>query len=154
MTTMSLDKIEEFRENLRKFERELNIQNTSSCCCGVTVAQCHTLLDLQKKDNISLNQLTENLSLDKSTTSRTVESLVKRGLVRREIPEKNRRTTIISLTKQGIDVCNQINNGNNEYYNEVLSSIQTQELEIFLKSFKTIVKKMYEINREEISCQK
>ena len=151
---MSLDKIEEFRENLRKFERELNIQNTSSCCCGVTVAQCHTLLDLQKKDNISLNQLTENLSLDKSTTSRTVESLVKRGLVRREIPEKNRRTTIISLTKQGIDVCNQINNGNNEYYNEVLSSIQTQELEIFLKSFKTIVKKMYEINREEISCQK
>ncbi len=145
--------IRKFRENLRIFERELNIQNNSGCCCGVTLAQCHSLMELSKKDNITLNELSKILCLDKSTVSRTVESLVKAKLVCRTIPEENRRTTNISLTEQGKEVCRQINEGNNEYYKTIFNFLEKEELTIFLKSFETIVGRMHKLNNESDKCE-
>ncbi len=147
---MDSDTIRKFREDLRVFERELNIQNNSSCCCGVTLTQCHTLMELSKKDNITLNQLSEKLALDKSTVSRTVESLVKNVLVSRKIPIENRRTTNISLTKKGRNVCEQINDGNDAYYDKLLNILPKTELEIFLKSFETIAFNMEKINKTNV----
>jgi len=150
---MNTNTIKKFRENLRIFERELDIQNTSGCCCDVTISQCHALMELSKNGNITLNELSEKLSLDKSTVSRTIESLVKSKLVNRTIPDNNRRTTNLSLTKQGSDVCDQINDGNNDYYQKALCSVPSEELTIFLKSFETIVYKMKKLNKTGEKCE-
>jgi DNA-binding MarR family transcriptional regulator len=68
--------IEQFRQILRDFGREINLQNSASCCRGISVAQCHTLLEIEKHREISVTDLARNLSLDKSTVSRTVDGLV------------------------------------------------------------------------------
>lgn len=134
--------VQKFRSLLRIFERELGIQNQSSCCCGVTITQCHTLMELDNKDGITLNELAERLNLDKSTVSRTVDSLVRSGLIIRTIPDENRRTTILTLSKEGINVCKTINSGNNFYYRQVLAGVPENLRESFIKGFEALAYSM------------
>lgn len=150
---LTTENIIDFREHLRHFEREIEVQNSSNCYYGVTLTQCHTLMELYKHDNISLKELSERLFLDKSTLSRIIEGLVNLGLVDREIPKNNRRTILIKLTKQGISICEKVNTDNNLYFQKILNSLSEVQLQIFLDSFKTIVFKMIEINNEnKTSC--
>ena len=102
--------LRKFREILRLFDRELFFQNVSSCCGGVTLAQCHTLLEIENNEKITVTELAGNLLLDKSTTSRTVEGLVRSGFVERNIPSDNRRITTLNLTVTGKDTCDDIKN--------------------------------------------
>lgn len=71
------------------------------CCYDISVRQCDALNALVDKGPISLNQLAAELFLDKSTTSRVVDGLEKRGYaVRRENPE-SRRSILIDATPEG-----------------------------------------------------
>lgn len=140
------NQIANFRRILRLFERELSIQNQSSCCCGVTITQCHTLMELDKNDHNTLNELASKLHLDSSTVSRNVENLVKNGLLYRTIPPDNRRITIISLTQKGKSICKTINRDNNKYYQEVLKAIPADKLDNFLDNFESLAKEMLQMN--------
>lgn len=94
--------IKEFRKSLRKLQRKLAEQlNGDSVCCGVTIAQCHVLLSIEEKGHTTITELATDLELDKSTLSRTIESLVGMGLVNRETNADNRRSQHIRLTKGG-----------------------------------------------------
>nr|NQU89587.1 MarR family transcriptional regulator [Bacteroidota bacterium] len=135
-----------FRRILRNFERELNVQNQSGCCCGITITQCHTLMELDIEDNITLNELAARIHLDKSTVSRTVESLVNKGLIERTIPKSNRRTTLITLTMEGKEVCNSINSGNDIYFGEVLFALPVDLRSAFYEGFEAVVNAMTKLN--------
>lgn len=139
--------IKEFREILRVFERELDHQNNSSCCCGVTLSQCHVLMELSKTNKISLKQLAKQLVVDKSAASRTVEQLVSKQMVSRSIPREDRRTTMLGLTRTGTQVCRQINEGNDDYYHKALGAIPAGDLPVFLRSFEVLSSRMGEMNR-------
>ena len=145
---MDISVIRKFRENIRHIERELSIQINDTCCEGVTLAQCHTLLEVYLHNSINLNELSEKLYLDKSTVSRTVDSLVKNGTVNRVIPEENRRKVTISLTNRGNSICRQINRDSDAYFDTIIESIPAGDLPVFLRSFEIMVKKMIEINQD------
>jgi len=134
--------VREFRNILRKFERVIDTQNQSACCCNVTVPQCHLLMELDRSDDTTLNELSARLGLDKSSVSRTVESLVNKGMVDRIIPKDNRRTTRIRLTKQGKDTCRTINRDNDKYFKKVLASIPVIYKEGFLIGFRALAETM------------
>lgn len=150
---MDLALVRSFRQNIRHIERELNVQGNSTCCEGVTLSQCHTLLELQMHKSISLNELSDELYLDKSTVSRTVNSLVKKGTVNRDVPEENRRKVTISLTKKGTDICKRINEESDAFFWDIIQAIPAEDLPVFLKSFETMVKKMIKLNQiKEPTC--
>ena len=134
--------IKKFRQTLRKFEREIFIQNSESCCNGITMAQCHTLLEIENKNPVSVTELACCQLLDKSTISRTVDGLVNTGLVKREIPAENRRMALLSLTKNGLKTCSDINTKNNQYIAENLSVLTDEEQNEFLRLFEKITEKM------------
>ncbi|MCK9422348.1 MAG: MarR family transcriptional regulator [Bacteroidales bacterium] len=138
--------VSEFRRILRSFERELNFQNQSSCCCGVTLTQCHALMELETTESITMNELAKKLHLDKSTVSRTVDNLFQSNLIDREIPTSNRRTTRIKLDKNGRSVCKTINEGNNEYYKQALRAISPEKLADFLSAFEQLTNGMMKLN--------
>ena len=62
--------IKKFRKSLRVFEREAEIQNNECCNMGVSLSQCHLLMDIETKTNSSVTELSEIQNLDKSTISR------------------------------------------------------------------------------------
>ena len=144
---MDISTVHKFRENIRHIERELNIQNSSNCCAGVTLAQCHTLLELFYHKSINLSELSEKLYLDKSTVSRTIDNLVNNGMVDRSIPKENRRKIILSLTEKGTGICKQINRDSDTFFRTIIESLPPEDLPIFLRSFEIFVKKMIQSNQ-------
>ena len=76
--------IRDFRTNLRVLEREVELSMTSEAgCCGVTFAQCHLLLEVERRGQTSVTELAGALELDKSTLSRTVDAACRAGLIDR-----------------------------------------------------------------------
>jgi hypothetical protein len=77
--------IGQFRAKLREIERAVWIQTKSEAlCCGVTMAQCHAIMEIGEAGELNLKDLSARLGLDNSTLSRTVESLVQDGLADRK----------------------------------------------------------------------
>jgi DNA-binding MarR family transcriptional regulator len=140
--SMKKTDIQKFREILRVFDQELFLQNNASCCNGISLAQCHTLLEIEKNNEISVSDLARNLSLDKSTVSRTVDGLVNINMVDRVIPKENRRLALINLTSSGMQVCSNINYTNDSYIREVLNDFTVEEREEFLSLFKKLASNM------------
>ncbi len=56
---------------------------------------------LNTNDSVSLKELAADLNLTPATTSTTVNSMVKQGLLCRVVDENDRRAVNISLTKSG-----------------------------------------------------
>ena len=149
---MNKKKLARFREILRAFDRELFLQNNASCCNGITLTQCHTLLEIENKEVITITDLANNLSLDKSTVSRTVDGLVNIGLVDRTIPKNNRRTTELCLTDLGKKTCDAINYTNNQYILNVLADFTDQEKTKLVRLFDKVTQNMIRL-RETIDSK-
>jgi len=144
--------IQNFRENIRIFDREMFFQNNASCCNGISLAQCHTLLEIEKNTEISISELAKNMSLDKSTVSRTVDGLVNISLVDRIIPKENRRKALLNLTKNGKQVCKTINYTNDTYIENVLKDFTANEREEFLRLFKKLTSNMADERQVNCGC--
>ena len=155
MNTIDNKSVKHFRELLRRFERELFMQKNDCCCNGITLAQCHTLLEIDSKEKESLTELSKTLGLDKSTVCRTVDGLVNIGLLDRTIPTENRRMSTIQLTELGKTVCNSINTENDQYFGELLQILSESEQAYFVTILNKIVLQMKELRtQEEKSCCK
>ncbi len=141
--------VNRFRHALRKFEREQEFLQRSNCCKGLTLAQCHTLLEIGNLHQPSLMQLAESLKLDKSTVSRSVDGLTNLDLVDRYVPHEDRRSLLLSLTKKGRETFDDINHENNTYFIEVLSVIPVKEREDFIKTFELMADTMIIKNRNQ-----
>jgi DNA-binding MarR family transcriptional regulator len=150
---MDLELIRHLRQVLRHFDREIHFQDIQSCCNGVSFAQCHTLLEIEKNVNISISELANNMSLDKSTTSRTVDGLVNIGLVDRIIPKDNRRMATISLTEQGRITCNNINLFNDKYINGAIENFTDTEIKQFVFLFEKLTKNLANMRNMVKSCK-
>jgi DNA-binding MarR family transcriptional regulator len=61
---------------------------------------------INSKKNCNMTDIIENLNLAPNTATRQVDSLVKLGLVRRDVGSTDRRKVFLSLTKDGIRVNN------------------------------------------------
>lgn len=68
---------------------------------GLNASQCHALIELAARGEMSGAQLAQALVLDKSTTSRTLAPLLRRRLVRSGVATDDRRTRRYSLTATG-----------------------------------------------------
>jgi len=99
---MRASEIRAFRDLARRFHRQTGgLLPDRPCCGGVTLAQCHVLLQLQEMGGATLQALADALRLDKSTTSRTVHALVARGLVRRTTSAADRRCLLLAVSPAG-----------------------------------------------------
>jgi DNA-binding MarR family transcriptional regulator len=79
------------------------------CCHDISVTQCHALETLVEQGPLRLGELSGRLFLDKSTTSRVVRALVKKGYVEQHEDASDRRATALSATRAGRTLCARIN---------------------------------------------
>jgi DNA-binding MarR family transcriptional regulator len=138
---VEINKIRAFRKILRRFEHQIDNQ-AALCCFEVTLAQCHTLLELEAAQKTTIGELAKWLELDKSTLSRTVEGLVKRGLVERKVDPDDRRYSNLNLTKSGQETCNEINQMNDAYFSAVFGEIPESEHETIFQALTHLTEAM------------
>lgn len=112
------------RESLRVLVRELGVLDRGDAlCCGVTVSQSYTIVEIGRAGTVSVNLLSEILGVDKSTVSRSVDKLVTNGILVREIDSKDRRSISLSLSSKGHSVFDEIEKRATEYFDEVVARI-------------------------------
>lgn len=71
------------------------------CCHDVSVTQCYALHSLARGGSMTLGSLAADLMLDKSTASRVVEALERKGYVRRGPHPEDARAVRIDITAKG-----------------------------------------------------
>jgi DNA-binding MarR family transcriptional regulator len=119
------NQIRNFRKTLRQFERQLGFQK-EKCIIGNTLSKCHTLLEIEELKEATTGRIARNLGLEKSNLSRTINSLVKQGLVKRETNTKDRRYILLTLTEKGVSACETINSNSDEFFQRVFSKIPVE----------------------------
>ena len=80
------------------------------CCHDISVTQCYALETLVEHGSMRLSTLAERLFLDKSTTSRVVTTLVKKGYVEQGPDAQDGRAIALSATRKGRNLCARISN--------------------------------------------
>ena len=71
------------------------------CCYDVSVTQCYAIEALLRRGPSGLNDLAAELYLDKSTTSRVVATLERKGYVTRTRHPEDGRAVVLSVTGPG-----------------------------------------------------
>lgn len=132
-----------FREQIRVLERKLGLLKKNGNFRGdgvpLTLTQCHSLVEIGRAKSISLKELAKILVLDMSTTSRTVDVLVRKKYVKRVASKEDRRSICISLTEDGNNVFNEIETENNQYFAEVFELIPSAKKQQVLESLDAIL---------------
>jgi DNA-binding MarR family transcriptional regulator len=137
---MNVDVIRSFREKLRRLEREIGWQLKSDTeCCGVTLAQCHIIVEIGNKGETSVVDLSSALGLDTSTLSRHINGMVNVGLADRILNPKDRRYVSITLTPQGRKVYESIEDICNAKYAKLFQLIPDEKHELVLEGFNLLV---------------
>jgi len=123
------------RETVRILERKLGVLgDTQMSCCGVTMTQCHALVEIGRVGSISLNELADLLNLENSTMSRTVNNLVNSDIAKRDTDPHDRRYVTIALTENGTEIFKGIEDRMDTYFDDVLNKIPTEKKEQVIES--------------------
>ncbi|MBC2581063.1 MarR family winged helix-turn-helix transcriptional regulator [Clostridium sp. DJ247] len=124
-----------FRSLNNKFKKTIEKEVSEY---GITMPQVMLLHVLYHKPGITLNELSKELSLSKSTVSGIVDRLGKSGYVIREIPENNRRIVKISLSNNAIEKAYIIKDIKTKYICQMLQQLDIKEVENMINELKKL----------------
>jgi len=116
------------------------------CCCrdeafceGVTFHQFMILDAVAGKKELQMADLHKLLSVEKSTTTRLVNPLIKKGLLRRVQAQHDLRAVKLVLTRQGNDTHTKVLACLTEFYQRVLGNIPAKKRSDVLESVKIFI---------------
>lgn len=84
--------------------------------------------------------------MEKSSLTRMVDDLEKKGIVFRKTDPDDRRKVLVSLTEKGFDYYNCLNRITAEMADEILQFVDDKDVEDYLHSLETMVKLMRKID--------
>ncbi len=135
--------IRDFRANLRVLEREVELSMTSEAgCCGVSFAQCHLLLEVDRLERTSVTGLASAFELDKSTLSRTVDAACRAGLLERTVDPGNRRQQVVQLTDRGRQTAESIHRLCDASYERLFDFIPSDKRSMVVESVALLAQAM------------
>ncbi len=102
----------ELQDALAEFIRVYQFRDRDRICChDISVTQCHALDVLIRRDRCTVNELAAELYLDKSTTSRVVGALERKGYVARTRHPRDQRAVLLAVTSAGRKLHGRITEG-------------------------------------------
>lgn len=123
------------REGLRLLVRKLGVlERGEASCCGITLSQCHTIVEIGRAGTMSANMLTEILGVDKSTVSKSIDKLVNNDFLVRDSDLEDRRSVILRLSDKGQLAFEEIEKRAITYFAEVVADIPDDKREQVIES--------------------
>lgn len=119
--------------------------------CGdvaLTPVQAHALGEIQLQP-LSINQLAQQLNVDKSNASRTVTGLIKLGLVESIENPKDKRSQLVALTEQGQLALSQLDQQQNSFFEQLLTQLDDSEQEQLKLGLETYLKGLTKVCQAE-----
>ncbi|MDG2609284.1 bifunctional helix-turn-helix transcriptional regulator/GNAT family N-acetyltransferase, partial [Vibrio parahaemolyticus] len=119
--------------------------------CGdvaLTPVQAHALGEIQLQP-LTINQLAQQLNVDKSNASRTVTGLIKLGLVESIENPKDKRSQLVGLTEQGQQALSQLDQQQNCFFEQLLTQLDDSEQEQLKLGLETYLKGLTKVCQAE-----
>jgi MarR family 2-MHQ and catechol resistance regulon transcriptional repressor len=109
--------------------------NTSLNPFGLTLQQFNVLRILRGRngDAACLESITNDMIHRMSNTSRLVDKLIEKGLVKRAVCKENRRKVDIFITQKGLDLLNEIEPMLDKSEKEITAALSKKEMEQLLQ---------------------
>lgn len=133
--------VENLTENLVSLARALGLHRPDQTRDGeaISMTEAHALMDLTGGE-MSQSQLATRLRLQKSTVSRLVEQLRKRGWIARHTARHDRRIMLVHLTTKGRAAMQQISRKRHVRFNQLLARIPRERQESVVETISTLVR--------------
>lgn len=121
---LTTSEISYIRHVSRLFVRELGHLEGKN---GMTLTQCHILMELEKYGVLNVKKLSELLHVDISTMSRTVKRLIMVGWISMTTDRRDRRARLVALTESGKKKLQEVNSHTNESVKDILTGLTSTE---------------------------
>jgi DNA-binding MarR family transcriptional regulator len=107
---------------------------------GVTPAQCGVLYVLKQQPQIDQATLARHMRLDRSTTGTVVGTLESRGLIAREVGQRDRRLRVLALTPDGETMLEQVLRRAAGITDTLLAAFSAEERSLFLTLIRRLIR--------------
>ena len=137
----------QIKENTRELMDVLGgLAQVMRCCCrdeafceGVTFHQFMILDAVAKEKELHLADLHKLLSVEKSTTTRLVNPLIKKGLIRRDKAAHDSRAVELTLTNKGKETHKKVLMCLTDFFQRMLGNIPAKKRAGVLESVKIFI---------------
>lgn len=136
----------EMAKMLRMFQGE------AIFCENVTLTQFTILDHVDTKGRLRLSELHGLLAVEKSTTTRLVDPLVKKGLLAREKSPDDSRAIELRLTEDGIDTHRKVWECIADNTRKMLEAIPEVERDQVIQSLQVFIRAFYTCCGPETGC--
>jgi len=136
----------EFQDVMIALIRTLGLHQPDRTPCGqpVSVAESHAVLELGRESGLSQNALAARLRLEKSSVSRIVTALERRGWVVRKRDLRDSRIVSVYLTDDGRDAAANLAASRRTKFERIFGAIPANERAAILSSLDTLVQAIRE----------
>jgi DNA-binding MarR family transcriptional regulator len=110
---------------------------------NIALEQRATLEIIKFEDNVTQTKIAQILGKDKTTISRALKSLEKKGYIKKE--ELDKRTYLIKLTKYGEDVLEKSAQTVQDFRSKIASNLSQNEINQFFTSLEKVVLALNEL---------
>lgn len=128
----------------RQFQIYIN-NNTKDL--GIGASEYIFIMEIYRNDNISQEELSKNLIIDKAATARAIKSLEEKEYIIRKKDKKDKRTNRIELTKKGIEIKDRLSKLLEEWGDTVTKDMDKETIELVLGIIKEMSKKAIDKNK-------
>jgi DNA-binding MarR family transcriptional regulator len=111
---------------------------------GITVPQWRVLAAIGRDPYCSASSIVEHAAMDKVQVSRSVAGLLALGLLERNINKNDKRSTVLSFSKKGKSIYDQIVPAGLEFEEKLMSVMSVEDLE---KTHKLFTKLAYQAKK-------
>ena len=134
---ISLDKSVGFKIN--KIANNINsVFNQILQPFDIAIEQRVTLEIIKYEKNVTLTKISNDLSKDKTTISRTLRTLENKGLIQRVESSEDKRVTFIELTQKGEETLRLSEDIASEFRESLVCSLNEEERETLTKLLKKV----------------
>ena len=120
------------------FRKLLQIDRKETACHGVSLSQHYVIDALNRKNELTMNELSKEVGLAMSTLTRIVDGLVRNGCINRYPSELDRRKVCVILTDEGKSLANNLRQCSQAFWTNVLESIPSEKKREMIESFKML----------------
>ncbi|HHX8658079.1 TPA: bifunctional helix-turn-helix transcriptional regulator/GNAT family N-acetyltransferase [Vibrio diabolicus] len=138
----------QLRHYSRQAVRLLGVLDKQCGDVALTPVQAHALGEIQLQP-LTINQLAQQLSVDKSNASRTITGLIKLGLVESIENPKDKRSQLVVLTIQGQQALAQLDQQQNSFFEQLLTQLDDCEQEQLKLGLETYLKGLTKVCQAE-----
>lgn len=126
--------------------RGFGLHHPEQTPCGqpVAVAEAHALMALMQEQPLAQGVLSNRLSLEKSTVSRLLSGLEKRGWIERDRNPDDRRIVEVALTEAGKQTAESLSTARQSKFDQVMQAIPEDQQTKVIDALQILVKAIHE----------